>query len=117
MQSLGSFSEFLKEQKNDCKGVNIIKDINEQFDYEDREGGGGSHEWDLISCGQDGSSNGYNELERFFNEKFNERDRVLLSEEKILKAMCECCHQIPHQNRTHEAFKKCVGKKLNIEID
>ena len=31
MQGLGSFSEFLKEQKKDCNSANTIQNINSQY--------------------------------------------------------------------------------------
>lgn len=46
-----------------------IEDINDQFDCEDRHCGG-MHDLDCISCGQDGSASGYNELGRFYDEHF-----------------------------------------------
>ncbi len=68
MQGLGSFSSFLKESKKDCNGFMSIQDINAQYSYEDKIGGGLAKEWELLSCGQDVSSNGYNELHRFYDE-------------------------------------------------
>jgi hypothetical protein len=65
MQGLGSFSAFLNESKKDCNSVLTIQDINTQYSYEDKIGGGGSREWDLLSCGQNDSTNGYNEHDAF----------------------------------------------------
>lgn len=100
-----------------CAGVNTIKDINDKFDYEDKRGGGGTREWDLISCGQDGSTNGYNELEHFYNTYLANKIEGLAQQSVAMNALCECCHEIPHQNRTHDVFKECVGQKLGIKID
>jgi len=116
MQGLGSFSEFLKEQKKDCNSVNTIQDINSQYTYEDTIGGGGSSEWDLLSCGQDGSTNGYNELQRFYDEHIPDNLKGLSFHQTAMKALCECCKELPHESRTHDAFKKCVGEKLNLKI-
>ncbi len=97
--------------------MNSVQDINDQFGYEDKQGGGGSKEWDLISCGQDGSESGYNELERFYSTYLADSVEGLASHSVVIKALCECCHEIPHQQRSHDAFKACMGNKLNIKID
>lgn len=49
MQSLSTFSQFIKESKKDCNSANTIQDINSQYSYEDTIGGGGSREWGLLS--------------------------------------------------------------------
>jgi hypothetical protein len=116
MQGLGSFTEFLKESKKDCSSVSSIKDINDQYSYEDKIGGGLAKEWELLSCGQDGSTNGYNELGRFYDEHIPSEFKGLASSQVAMKALCECCKELPHQQRTHEAFKKCVGEKLGMKI-
>lgn len=100
----------------DCRSVKSIQDINYQYSYEDEIGGGGSREWQLLSCGQDGSTNGYNELKRFYDEHIPEKYKGLAWNEEVLKILCECCKETPHQNRTHEKFKECVSKKLGIKL-
>lgn len=115
MQGLAGFSQFLKESKKDCNNATTIQDINAQYSYEDKIGGGLAKEWELLSCGQDGSTNGYNELERFYDEHIPSAFKGLKSQIAI-KALCECCKELPHQQRTHEAFKKCVGDKLGMKI-
>jgi hypothetical protein len=115
MQGLGSFSEFLRESKKDCNNATTIEDINSQYSYEDIIGGGGSTEWVLISCGQDGSSSDYNELQRFYDEHIPSEFKGLKSQTAI-KALCECCKELPHESRTHDAFKKCVDEKLGIKL-
>ena len=109
-----SFKDFLNKT---CDGVHTIEDINNQFDYEDLKSGGGRLEWDLISCDQDGSTNEYNELERFYETHLEDKEQGLGWQQACIKALCECCHEIPHQNRNHDAFKECVGQKLGIKID
>ena len=109
------FRDFLNENK-DCSKVSSIQDINDQYSYEDKKGLGGSLEWDLLSCGQDGTSNGYNELQRFYDEHIPEKFKGLAFGQITIEKLCECCKEIPHGQRTHEEFKKCVGKKLGIEI-
>lgn len=99
-----------------CERVSTIKDINDQFDYEDTNPRGRGDN-NKMACGQDGSSNGYNELERFFDTHLADKFEGLAQQSVAIKAMCECCHEISHQQRTHEAFKACVSKKLNIKID
>lgn len=66
MQGLGNL-DFIIESKKDCNSVKTIQDINSQYNYEDNIGGGLAKEWDLLSCGQDGSTNRYNELQRFYD--------------------------------------------------
>ena len=116
MQGLAGFSQFLKESKKDCNNATTIKDINDQYSYEDKIGGGLAQEWDLLSCGQDGSTNGYNELQRFYDEHIPNEFKGLAFHSLSIKALCECCKELPHQQRTHEAFKKCVGEKLGMKI-
>lgn len=60
MQGLG---KYLNETK-DCSNTTTIEDINSQYSYEDKVGRGLS-DGNLMSCGQDSSSSGYNELQRF----------------------------------------------------
>ena len=107
MQGLGSFSQFIKESTKYCDSANTIKDINAQYSYEDKFGRG-LLDGSLVSCGQDGS-NGYNELQRFYDEHIPGEFKGLKSQTAI-KALCECCKELPHEQRTHDAFKKCVGK-------
>jgi hypothetical protein len=116
MQGLGNFRDFLRESKKDCNSTTSIADINAQYSYEDKIGGGGSIEWDLLSCGQDGSTNGYNELQRFYDEYITSEFKGLASNQVAIKALCECCKKLPHERRTHEAFKKYVNKKLGVDI-
>jgi len=70
----------------------------------------------LLSCGQDGLTNGYNELQRFYNEHILSEFKGLVSSQVAIKALCECCKELPHQQRTHDVFKKCVGEKLGMKI-
>lgn len=67
MQGLGSFKDFIKESKEDCNNTTTIEDINSQYNYEDKFSRG-LLDRDLMSCGQDGSSSDYNELQRFYDE-------------------------------------------------
>jgi hypothetical protein len=109
------FSDFIKEDK--CQGILNIQAINDHFNYEDKKGGGGSAEWDLLSCGQDGSYNGYNELQRFYDTYLEDKlDGGLANHLVVMNLLCECCHEISHENRTHKAFKECVSKKLGVKI-
>lgn len=115
---LGSFKEFVNETSKNCNDVNSIQDINNQYNYEDKKGLGlsGDSEWDLLSCGQDGKVSGYNELQRFYDEHIPEKYKGLALNKVVLKVLCECCKEIPHEKRIHEEFKKCVGEKLGIVI-
>ena len=111
MQGLGKYLS----EKQECNDVNSIQDINTQYSYEDKIGGGLAKEWELLSCGQNGSTNGYNELQRFYDEYIPSEFKGLGS--KItFKALCECCKKLSHESRTHKAFKKCVGEKLRIDV-
>ncbi len=101
------------DNKNDCEQVSEIKDINDMFDYEDKNPQGTSDR-SKMSCGQD---NGYNELEYFYENNVSTlKSKFNLNEKQILKIMCECCQKIPHYRRTHEAFRDCVyDKAKNIQ--
>jgi hypothetical protein len=112
MQGLGKHLT----EKQDCNIATTIKDINAQYSYEDKIGGGLAKEWELLSCGQDGSTNGYNELERFYDTYLASHFKGLASSQIAMKALCECCKELPHQQRAHDAFKKCVGEKLGMKI-
>lgn len=67
-----------------------------------------------ITC--DGSSSGYNELQRFYNEHIPSEFKGLASIQVAMKVLCECCKKLQHENRTHDTFKKCVGEKLWINV-
>ncbi len=111
MQGLGKYLS----EKQDCNNAITIQDINAKYSYEDKIGGGLAKEWELLSCGQNGSTNGYNELQRFYDEHIPSEFKGLKSQIAI-KALCECCKELPHEQRTHDAFKKCVGEKLGMII-
>lgn len=112
MQGLGKYLT----EKQDCNNTTTIQDINAQYSYEDKIGGGLAQEWELLSCGQDGSTNGYNELQRFYDTYLADKYCGLASNQIAIKALCECCKELPSELRTHDTFKKCVGKKLGIKI-
>jgi len=116
MQGLGSLTDFIEASIKDCNSINKIQDINTQYNYKDKSSGGDSREWNLISCGQDGSNNSYNELQRFYDEHIPDKFKGLAFHQTAIKALCECCRELPHEKRTHEAFKKCLGDKLGIII-
>jgi hypothetical protein len=116
MQGLGNFRDFLRESKQDCNITTTIADINAQYSYEDKIGVGDSLEWDLLSCGQDGLTNGYNKLKRFYNEHISNKFKGLASNQVAIKAFCECYKELVHEQRIHETFKKYVNKKLGVYI-
>lgn len=58
----------------------------------------------------------FNELHRFYDEHIPSEFKGLAYQQITIKALCECCKELPHQQRTHEAFKKCVGEKLGMKI-
>jgi len=114
MQGLGKYLS----EKQECNDVNSIQDINAQYSYEDKIGGGLAKEWDLLSCGQDSSNSGYNELQRFYDEHIPHIPSEFkgLGSKITFKVVCECCKKLSHESRTHDSFKKCVGKKLEIDV-
>ena len=112
MQGLGKYLS----EKQDCNNATSIQDINAQYSYEDKIGGGLAKEWELLSCGKDGSTNGYNELQRFYDEHIPATFKGLASNQVAMKALCACCKELLHEQRTHDTFKKCVGEKLGIKI-
>jgi len=111
MQGLGKYLT----EKQDCNNATTIQDINSQYSYEDKIGGGLAQEWGLLSCGQDGSNSGYNELQRFYDTYLANHFNGLIYSQVAIKALCECCKELSSKQRTHDAFKKCVGKKLGID--
>ena len=76
---------------------------------------GGLLEWDLLSCGEGGSSSGYNELKRFYDEHIPDSYKSLAFHNTVMKALCKCCKDLTHENRTHGEFRKCVSEKLGIK--
>lgn len=118
MQGLGKIKNFTNESKKDCENITSIEEINAQYDYEDSKGlaTSGYLDWSLISCGQDGSVSGYNELQRFYHEYIPDSYKGLAFHNQAMKILCECCKELSHEKRTHKEFKKCVGEKLGIEI-
>jgi len=111
MQGLGKYLS----EKQECNDVNSIQDINFQYSYEDKFGRG-LFDRGLVSCGQYGSSSGYNELERFYDTYLASHFKGLVSNKQAIKTLCECCKELPSELRTDNAFKKCVGEKLNLKI-
>jgi hypothetical protein len=105
-----------KNEKKECNKVSSIQDINDRYCYEDKRGLGGSLEWYLLSCGKDDSTSGYNELKRFYNDHIPDSYKGLAFHNTAIKALCECCKELSHENRTQEEFKKCVSEKLGIKI-
>ena len=94
--------------KFDCNNIKKVEDITSQCNYEDEHGG--DEKIDLVSCCQD---NGYNELKNKLNTYKNKFQNI--PEKDILKAMCECCNEIPFRERTHKKYDNCVEKKLGIK--
>jgi hypothetical protein len=96
------------DKDNSCDQISDIEDINDMFDYEDEHPQGPTDK-SKMSCGQ---NNGYNELEHFYKNNLNTlKSKYKLNKKQILQIMCECCQEISHYHRTHEAFEKCVYDK------
>jgi len=106
-----SLKEYINKLSKNCNSIHSIQDINNMYNYEDKIGGGNSLEWDLLSCGQDGSKSGYNELERYYYTHIPDNLKAKYKYD-ILKNLCECCKELDHSVRTHNKFKECVDKKL-----
>lgn len=89
-----------------------IKDINDQYDYEDAKGGG-KRDASLVSCGQCGD---YNELQYIYDTKLKPLvNRFKITETQALIALEECCSELKTP-RNREDFYELLGKKLNLEI-
>ena len=108
-----NLKKYINKLSKNCDVIQSIQNINDMYNYEDNISGGSTLEWDLISCGQDGSENGYNELQRFYNIHISKelKDNYNID---VLKALCECCKEINHNLRTHDKFKECIDKKLAL---
>ncbi|MQT66218.1 hypothetical protein GHO42_24450 [Pseudomonas sp. FSL R10-0056] len=89
-----------------------IKDINDQYDYEDTKGGG-KQDSALVSCGQCG---GYNELQYIYDTKLKPLvNRLKITEEQALVALEACCSELKNP-RKRKDFYELLGEKLNLEI-
>jgi len=98
-------------RKFDCENIKKVEDITSQCEYED-EYPGGDRDWDLVSCCQD---KGYNELLnklKKFKKLFPD-----ISEEIILKTMCECCNKYNYRERTHHKYDTCVKEFIKRRIE
>lgn len=89
-----------------------IKDINDQYDYEDTKGGG-KRDASLVSCGQCGD---YNELQYIYDEKLEPLVKSKdITKDAAIKALNSCCSELSNP-RKREDFYKLLGKKLGVEI-
>jgi hypothetical protein len=70
-----------------CNDVNTIEDVTEKWSYLDALGLG-DRDNQLVACGQDTDSNGYNELKDKYEKYYSH-----YPEKDIAKAMCECCQE------------------------
>ncbi|WP_082090802.1 hypothetical protein [Halomonas sp. HG01] len=99
-------------QTKTCDDVTSIRDINDQFDYDDEhpKGEGDSPE---VACGQ---ANGYNELKYIYNSKLKNHvvDRKI-TKEQALKALCCACHDLENP-RQREDFYQHLSNTLGIDI-
>ncbi len=95
----------------DCSSVSTIQDVNDLWDYKD-EHGGGKHDAEFVSCGQDKKSSGYGELKDKFNKYFN----GITKEKWISELMCACCNKLKptgEEKVTWKDFYKCIMSKVS----
>lgn len=89
-----------------------IKDITDQYNYEDTKGGG-KQDSALVSCGQCGD---YNELQYIYDTKLKPLvNRLKITEKQALIALEECCSELKNP-RKREDFYELLSKKLKLEI-
>ena len=101
------FKEF-----KECSDVTSIKDINLQYDYEDKIPQG-KNDSPLVSCGQEGS---YNELQYIYDEKlksFVESGEI--TEKKAINALCLVCRDLKHP-RERTVFYRLLQIELGINF-
>lgn len=103
-----SFKDYLQ-----CENIKTIKDINDQYTYEDKTPNG-KRDHSLVSCGQEGS---YNEL-KYIYENILKRycDLGAFTKDEALEAMCETCSEL-ESPRSREKFYEVLSNKLDIAID
>jgi hypothetical protein len=90
-----------------------IKDINDQYNYEDTKGGG-KRDSLLVSCGQCGD---YNELQYIYDEKLKRLvSNFKITESQALLALSECCSELSNP-RSRSDFYKLLSKKLGHNIE
>jgi hypothetical protein len=91
----------------DCSKVKTIEDVTDLWEYEDTNGGG-KNDGKWVSCGQDGSASGYNELKDKYTKYYS-----TYSEEAVAKAMCQCCNELKKKktNITWSDFYECMEDK------
>lgn len=98
--------------KEKCSETQSIKNINDQFGYED-EIPNGEVDSELVACGQDGS---YNELLNIYNSKL--KDHVTsgkITKQEALDALCLACHELENP-RKREDFYQHLAKNLKVKI-
>lgn len=92
-----------------CRDVETIREINDQFDYEDEypQGGGDSQK---VACGQKGT---YNELQYILENKLREFiDSGAITETQAINALCSACHDLPNpreRNEFYDRLKSILG--------
>ncbi len=71
----------------ECKDIKTIEDVTSYWNYLDKIGLG-NNDNNLVACGQDVNSNGYNELKDKYKKYYSH-----YQETSVAKAMCECCKE------------------------
>jgi hypothetical protein len=98
---------------SNCTNTTSIKDINDQFDYDD-EKPRGKGDSELVACGQDGS---YNELQYIYDSKLKPHvDAGDITEDQAIKALCSACHELKNP-RTRKKFYEYLSTFLSVEIE
>lgn len=92
--------------------VTSIQDINDQYDYTDKNpGGAGDKMW--VSCGQDGS---YNELQEIYDTHMKAKVNIgFFTEQEALNALNSACFNIKG-NRARKEFYKYINDYLGHTV-
>lgn len=107
-------TDFLREILKEMQKIapESIKDINDQYDYEDTNSGG-TQDGTLVSCGQCG---GYNELEYIYEKKlepFIKSNEI--TEKQAINALNACCAELKNPRKRND-FYTLLSKKLNVKV-
>ena len=92
--------------------VTTIKEINDQYSYEDKKAGG-SKDSSLVSCGQ---CTGYNELQYIYDEKLKPFiDQSKFTKQDAITALEKTCKELANP-RDRDDFYKKLSTKLSVTI-
>ena len=97
---------------NSCENLTKPTDITDHYNYKDNNGDDKKQDGKFVSCGQDGS---YNEVKYIYDKIRSNFRGLLLSEAKILTAICECCRELDNPRKRGE-FYTLLNDKLGTTL-